>query len=69
MPRAAKAKPAAKLKITLVKSLAGRFDKHIATAHSLGLKKIGDTTVQPESDTTKGKIDQIGYLVRIEAAE
>ena len=28
----------ANMKITLKKSLVGRLDKHIATAHSLGLK-------------------------------
>ena len=32
----------ANLKIKLVKSLNGRLDKHIATANSLGLRKIGD---------------------------
>ena len=35
-------------KIKLVKSLAGRHDKHIATAYSLGLHKIGDETTQPD---------------------
>ena len=30
------------VKITLVKSLNGRHKKHIATAHSLGLTKIGN---------------------------
>ena len=53
-------------KITLVKSLNGRFKKHIATAESLGLKKIGDTTVQPDNAMTLGKIQQISYLVRVE---
>ena len=48
------------VKITLVKSLNGRHKKHIATAHSLGLTKIGDVTVQPENDQTKGKIAQLG---------
>lgn len=37
----------ANLKIELVKSLNGRLDKHIATANSLGLRRIGQTTVQP----------------------
>ena len=32
------------LKIKLVKSLNGRLEKQIATAYSLGLKKIGQTT-------------------------
>ena len=49
--------------VKLVKSLAGRHDKHIATAHSLGLRRIGDKTVQPDSPQTLGKIHQIRYLV------
>lgn len=56
----------AKVKITLVKSLNGRHDKHIATAHSLGLRKIDDSTIQPDSAATQGKISQIGYLVKVE---
>jgi len=55
----------ANLRIKLVKSLAGRIDKHIATAKSLGLKKIGDETVQPDNPQTRGKIAQIGYLISV----
>ena len=55
-------------KITLVKSLSGRHDKHIATAHALGLKKINDTTIQPDNAATNGKINRISYLVRVEEA-
>ena len=39
----------ANLNIKLVKSLNGRIQKHKATAAALGLKKIGDTTVQPDN--------------------
>ena len=53
-------------KITLKKSLNGRHKKHIATAHSIGLKKIGDTTVQPDNAMTLGKIKQITYLIGVE---
>ena len=53
------------LKIKLVKSLNGRLDKHIATANSLGLRKIGDVTVQPDNDQTRGKIAKIGYLLQV----
>ena len=35
----------ANLKIKLVKSLNGRLEKHIATAESLGLRKIGNVTI------------------------
>ena len=41
------------LKIKLVKSLNGRLDKHIATANSLGLHKIGNETVQPDNPQTR----------------
>ena len=53
------------LYIKLVKSLNGRLQKHIATANSLGLRKIGDITVQPDNDQTRGKIAKIGYLLQV----
>ena len=55
----------ASLKIKLVKSLNGRHDKHIATAKSLGLRKIGSETIQPDNPQTRGKIAQIGYLISV----
>ncbi|MCQ2451776.1 MAG: 50S ribosomal protein L30 [Oscillospiraceae bacterium] len=55
----------ANLKIKLVKSLNGRLDKHIATAKSLGLTKIGAETVQPDNPQTRGKIAKIAYLVSV----
>ena len=56
-----------KLKITLIKSLSGRKQNHIATANSLGLKKINNVTVQPDNPQTRGKIKQISYLVKVDA--
>ena len=56
----------ANLKITLVKSLNGRLGKHIATANSLGLRRIGDATEQPDNPQTRGKIAKIGYLLSVE---
>lgn len=55
------------VEIVLVKSLSGRLKKHIATAKSLGLRKIGDKTVQPDNDATRGKIRKIEYLVKAKA--
>lgn len=53
------------IKIKLTKSLIARKDSHIATAHSLGLKKIGDETTQPDNAATRGKIRHISYLVNV----
>ena len=56
------------VKIKLVKSLAGRKDNQIATAYALGLRKIGDVTVQPDNNATKGKIAAISHLVEVTEA-
>jgi len=55
----------ANIRIKLVKSLNGRHDKHIATANSLGLRKIGNETVQPDNPQTRGKIAKIAYLIQV----
>ena len=55
----------ATLKIKLGKSLNGRLEKQIATAHSLGLRKIGQTTIQPDNTQTRGKIAKISYLLQV----
>ncbi len=54
MAKTAKAAKAATVKIKLVKSLIGRKDDQIATAISLGLKKIGNETIQPDNAATRG---------------
>ena len=58
----------ADIKITLKKSLIGCKKDQIATAHSLGLRKIGNVTVQPDNDQTKGKIKKISHLVETQEA-
>ena len=53
------------LETKLVKSLAGRIKKQIATAESLGLRKISDVSVQPDNEATRGKINVISHLVEV----
>ena len=55
-------------KIKLVKSLIGCKDYQIATAHSLGLKRVGSETTQPDNDATKGKIARISHLIEVSKA-
>lgn len=54
--------------IKLVKSLIGRKKDQIATAQSLGLKKVGDVTTQPDNAQTQGKINKISHLVEVTEA-
>ncbi|MGN1202748.1 MAG: 50S ribosomal protein L30 [Eubacterium sp.] len=55
----------ADIKITLKKSLISCKKDQIATAHSLGLRKIGNVTVQPDNAQTKGKLAKIAHLVTV----
>lgn len=55
----------ANIKIKLVKSLNGRLEDQIATAYSLGLRKIGSVTEQPDNAATRGKITKISHLVEV----
>ena len=59
----------AELKIKLVKSLNGRLKKQIATAESLGLRKIGQETIQPDNEMTRGKIAKIGFMLEVTEVE
>ena len=58
----------AQLNIKLAKSLIGRKDDQIATAHSLGLRKVGDCTTQPDNAQTKGKVAKITHLIEVTEA-
>lgn len=53
------------VKVRLSKSLIGSKKDQIATAHSLGLKKIGDENIQPDNEQTKGKVAKISHLVEV----
>ena len=55
----------AQITVKLVKSLIGCKKDQIATAQALGLKKIGDVTVQPDNDQTKGKVAKIVHLIEV----
>ena len=58
----------AQLKVKQVKSLIGSKKDQIATAQALGLRKIGDETVQPDNPQTKGKVAKIIHLIEVTEA-
>lgn len=58
-------KKVANLQIKLTRSLIGSKKDQIATAASLGLRRIGDVTVQPDNAQTRGKITKINHLVDV----
>ena len=54
------------LKITLVKSPIGAVPKHKATVNSMGLRKLNKTIILPDNAATRGQIQQIRHLVKVE---
>ncbi|MGN1180748.1 MAG: 50S ribosomal protein L30 [Suilimivivens sp.] len=56
------------LKITLVKSPIGAVPKQRATVESMGLRKLNKTIVLPDNAATRGQIQQIRHLVKVEEA-
>ena len=55
-----------KLKITLTKSTIGAIPKHRATVEALGIKKTGRSLVLPDNAATRGMIQQVRHLVKVE---
>ena len=56
-------KKAASLKVKLIKSTIGSKKDQIATVNALGLKKVGDSSIQPDNAMTRGKINKVCHLV------
>ncbi len=54
------------LKITLVKSTIGAVPKHKKTIEALGLKKLHQTVEHPDNAATRGMIQQVRHLVKVE---
>jgi len=53
------------VQVKLVKSLICSKKDQIATAHSLGLRRIGDVKVHMDIPATQGKIRKIAHLVEV----
>lgn len=56
------------IEIKLVKSLIGSKKDQIATAKSLGLKRIGNVVSQPDNAATQGKVAKIIHLIEVKKA-
>ena len=56
------------LKVTLVKSPIGAIPKHRRTVEAMGLTKLHKTVELPNNAATKGMINQVGYMLKVEEA-
>jgi large subunit ribosomal protein L30 len=55
-----------KIKVTLLKSLAGTRRDHRATVYGLGLKKVNQVAELVDTPAVRGMINKVNYLVRID---
>ncbi|MGN0280525.1 MAG: 50S ribosomal protein L30 [Lachnospiraceae bacterium] len=65
---AAKKAAAKTLKITLVKSTIGQIPKTRATIEAMGLRKLHQTVELPDNEATRGQIQRVRHMVKVEEA-
>jgi large subunit ribosomal protein L30 len=56
----------AKLKITMVKSMIGRPEKHRRVLRGIGLRKMNRTVQREDTPAIRGMIDVVSHLVSVE---
>ena len=54
------------IKVTLVKSPIGAVPKHKKTVKAMGLTKMHKTVEMPANAATRGMIQQVQHLVKVE---
>jgi large subunit ribosomal protein L30 len=55
-----------KLKITQIKSLSGRIQKHIRTIEALGLRRIHHTVIHNDTPQIRGMVKAVSFMLKVE---
>jgi len=58
-----------KLRITLVRSTIGYEKSQLATARSLGLRRLNFTVTHDDTPVIRGMVNKISHLLRVEEVE
>jgi len=56
----------ATLKVTLVKSMNGRPEKHRKILYGLGLRKLNRSIQLTDTPTNRGMVNKVSHLVKLE---
>lgn len=56
------------LKVTLIKSVAGRLKKHQACVQGLGLRRTHHSVMVKDTPENRGMINKVSYLLSVEEA-
>lgn len=54
------------IKVTQIKSAAGRLKNHKACVAGLGLRRIGHTVEVEDTPSVRGMVNKVNYLVKVE---
>ncbi|MGD8429445.1 MAG: 50S ribosomal protein L30 [Ectothiorhodospiraceae bacterium] len=54
------------LKVTLVRSVSGRLQKHKACVAGLGLRRMHQTVTVQDTPEIRGMINKVSYLLSVE---
>ena len=55
-----------RVRVTLVKSVNGRLESHRACVRGLGLRRMHHSAVVEDTPCTRGMIDKVAYLLKVE---
>lgn len=58
-----------KIKVTLLRSFAGRSESQRRTLVSLGLSKIGSSRILPNVNPILGQVNKVIQFIKVEPAE
>ena len=58
---------AKKIKVTLLKSVIGRKQDHVASVRGLGLKRRHHTVEVIDTPAVRGMINKVSYLLKVDA--
>ena len=54
------------LKITLIKSMAGRPEKHRKILQGIGLRKVNRSVIRKDTPSVRGMVNTVPHLVKVE---
>ncbi len=56
------------MRVTLFRSMNGRLKSHQACVRGLGLRRMHQTVEVEDTPSTRGMVNQVSYMVRVEGA-
>lgn len=57
-----------RVRVTLVKSVAGRLRQHRTCVHGLGLRRLHQTVELEATPAVLGMVDKVAFMLRVERA-